>query len=574
MDFMTILMESDRRFFTKYQRHILYIANTRIGRRYFCLLEHPKSRKFIRIEPNALFWKQDEEVIVELRGSNRFANRIKHSARGLVRLAKAISIFGASKLLRAPDFSFLSSLPLMAGLTYTFYPDSGNPGVTTCDGVVLRTTGGLGAGTGWASIVAGAGTGNTQGSADSPVRWVADNVSSQWRIMSRGIFTFDATSLFGSTLSSATFSIAMPSLPTAPIDATPSKREFRVVGATPATGNTFVNADYSQLGSTLFGSLAFASAAGGNTYNNITLNAAGLSFISFSSVFGIGTRSGADMDGTAPTWGSFDILQYTCTFSESSGTTNDPKLTLILSAVGVGLSESLSMTELSQNVIGKILVGDKVFPLSGQTFFAEPPKHNIEKTLSAPINLTDSETNRISSAVSMNETITLNEAQSHVFGKTFSENVSAVDQPNHLVVRALSDGVTTTDSSTARQSAIRTLNESISTGDSIRRSPDKKPLENMILTDSFVKSDAKGISENISLSDSQFHYRGILMSLLDAVSHSDSVLRTPARALLDVVVWIESTIRFGSWSSRSKPTTSYSTRVKPTTTWTNRIPPS
>lgn len=557
MDFVTILMESDRRFFTKYQRHLLYLVNTRIGRWYFCLSEHPKSRKFVKIEPNALFWRQEDQMVVEIRTANRYANRIKHSARGIIKLLKAISILGASKILRSPDFSFMASLPLFAGATYTFYPDAGSPGVTTTDGVVLRTAGGLGAGQSWAGIVIDVGTSTTQGSSDAPVRWVADNVASQWRIIGRGIFTFDARSLLGSVLSTATFSFTLTGSPTAPADASATKRELCVVGATPATYNNLVAADYSQLGGTRFGTLAFASAVGGGVYNDVSLNASGRAAISFSSVFGLGTRSGADVDATPPTWASFDQLQYTFNMAEAGGTSLDPKLTLVLSAVGVNLSDTMSMADVGTRTPNKVNL--ETVTLS------DSKVKQVSQNKSETLSLSDVVITQKSTLRSLVETLTVSDSTViATLGKLLTEVLSLADQVNKQRSTRLSDSMSMTDSSVQLKSAIRTMTDTMTMTDTKLKTPIKAPTDTITLSDTSTRIDTKRLSDGITLADSSAQNRGAALTLVESIALSDSILRTPAKLFLELVTLIESRLGFGNWASR----------VKPTTVWTNRTPPS
>ena len=228
--------------------------------------------------------------------------------------------------------AFFLSPVLLVGATGTFYPDA-NTESTSVDGLATRTPGGLGAGEAWATIRAGAGTSaNDSNSDDLAVRWSADNVSNQWRILTRGFFLFDTSSLTsGATISGATFSLYVTIL-TAPTDATASKRELRVVSSNPASNTAIASSDFSSLGSTEFGHITYGSVSL-NAYNDVSLNASGISNISKTGISKFGTQSGADMDNNAPTWASFDTLSYQIRFADTSGTSSDPKLTVTYTAV-------------------------------------------------------------------------------------------------------------------------------------------------------------------------------------------------------------------------------------------------
>ena len=332
MNFLEEINRIDRRFFEKHQNLLLKVANSRLGRWYFRIQEHPISRQFFKIEPNALHWKQGGEMVAEFRTANRYANRLKTSFFLVKNLIKILTALGTRALIRAEEAAFWLSPVLLVGASGTFYPDA-NTESTSVDGNATRTPGGLGAGESWANLRTGAGTSSSDSSADElAIRWSADNVSNQWRIMTRGFFLFDTSSLTsGATISAATFSLYITIL-TAPTDATASKRELRVVSSNPASNTAIANSDYGTLGSTEFGHITYSGVTL-NAYNDVSLNASGLSNISKTGVSKFGTLSGADMDNSAPTWASFDTLSYQIKFADASGTTTDPKLVVTYTIV-------------------------------------------------------------------------------------------------------------------------------------------------------------------------------------------------------------------------------------------------
>ena len=85
---------------------------------------------------------------------------------------------------------------------------------------------------------------------------------------------------------------------------------INVVGSTPADSTNIAVADYDQLGTTVFGTVAIASFnASGN--NDITLNASGLAAISKTGYTNLGLTVTADTTDTAPVSDGFDYITST-----------------------------------------------------------------------------------------------------------------------------------------------------------------------------------------------------------------------------------------------------------------------
>lgn len=320
------IVRIDRAFFKRHQRALLFIFNTKIGRWFFRIQEHEIGKKFIEVHPNALVWKNDGKNVIEFRTANKYANRIKSSLgflKVLLKLSAALGVRSFAKF----ETAFLLSPILLMGTSTDFFPNA-DAETTSVDGKATHTAGGLGSGVAWATLRAGTGTSSSDAVADElAARWVADNVSNQWRIQDRGFFLFDTSALTsGATISAATLSLYVHIL-TAPTDATASKRELRVVSSNPASNTGLTGTDYATIGSTEFGHITYGSVSI-DAYNDVSLNASGLSNISKTGISKFGTLSGADMDNSAPTWALFDVLAYQIKFAEASGTSTDPKLTV------------------------------------------------------------------------------------------------------------------------------------------------------------------------------------------------------------------------------------------------------
>jgi len=215
--------------------------------------------------------------------------------------------------------------------TLTAYPQAGSGGGnTTCDGWLLFAVA-QSIGTTWA-VLRDNSTGTTvnlDSTGGISVRIYASEVSNKWTSIYRSGYAFDTSAIgSGNTVSDATFSTfgygkanTLSSVDSA----------MHVVSFSPASSNSFVAEDYDQFGTTTFGSSTYASLSD-STYTNFTLNAAGLSNISKTSVTKFGQRFGADLNNTEPTYGSLQSLDYFSYYADNTGTTNDPKLVVTYAA--------------------------------------------------------------------------------------------------------------------------------------------------------------------------------------------------------------------------------------------------
>ena len=211
--------------------------------------------------------------------------------------------------------------------TLTVYPDAGDPGSATCDGIAYKDYGSLGTGQSWATLIAAAGSGAGSSGTTIDVQIQSDEVSANWMRLYRSIFLFDTSALgVSATISAATLSLWGRGK-NDPLSIAPN---IDIYTSSPASNTTIVAADYNALGNTSqTGSpITFAnwSVTG---YNDFALNATGISNISKTGISKFGARNqNYDVAASAPTW-STNALTYIGIFSaDQASTTNDPKLVI------------------------------------------------------------------------------------------------------------------------------------------------------------------------------------------------------------------------------------------------------
>ncbi len=211
--------------------------------------------------------------------------------------------------------------------TLTVYPDAGDPGTTSCDGWIRRANNAA-----WATARDTA-SGETKGTT-AAVTYItrtfqdADGLNFD---VGRSLFLFDTSALTAAaSISAGVVSFAGTGNGTE----NQSTTALHVVASTPASNTTLALADFSQIGSTSFGSIDFASyVITDGTYNNITLNASGLAAISKTSISKFAVRDGLDLSNTSPAINKLNIVY--AYLADQAGTTTDPKLvvTYTISAI-------------------------------------------------------------------------------------------------------------------------------------------------------------------------------------------------------------------------------------------------
>ena len=320
-----------REWFDHHQRTILWLLNAPLIGRWFrwvlCIRTHDVGYRgrIVQILPHAyIVASRGGSRTADFRTHAKYAKRLYYAFRPLWWTLHAWDQVIANPLVPALNAGFD---------TLTAYPDAGNPGTTTFDTNVART--GVAFSETWATLRAGAGvsgggTGVDATSATARIGTVACSATTdEFSGIHRSIFTFATSSLGIADVSAATFSIYGFS-----VNDTLSGgiATVDVYLATPASNNTFTEADYQQVGTaSQTGAPLLASAFSVSAYNNFTLSS--LTGINKSGISAFGMRNANyDANNVAPTWGSnltADVLAY---FADQTGSANDPKLVVTYEA--------------------------------------------------------------------------------------------------------------------------------------------------------------------------------------------------------------------------------------------------
>ena len=220
--------------------------------------------------------------------------------------------------------------------TSTFYPDSGNPGATTVDGMAER----VGVNQTFGNIRAGLGNEIFNGASEKMVWLQPSATANQYKQLGRSKYTFNTAAIADAdTISSATFSVyGVSSNDVLTLNAT-DRIVYLVSSGGSAT--TLANSNYENTGTVNFGTFDPGSGlASWSTiaYNDFTLNASGLTNISKTGVSFFGLRWGADFNNSfTSTWvtDTGDPSRLNGYFADQAGTASDPKLVVVHSASDV-----------------------------------------------------------------------------------------------------------------------------------------------------------------------------------------------------------------------------------------------
>jgi len=318
------------KWFQKYQEKILWLANTPLVKVWFRrILRISKDinpqEKITEITPNSFSWgdkivginKEGKYLInrtTDFRTHEKFGKRLYHSFRYLWLLVHCWDM--VVNWLRLPQLNFGFD-------TLTVYPDPGTGG-DTVDGRVKRAA----VNEHWTTIIAAAGNGADQLSTTALTTpfSTATSTSGNYANHHRTILTFDTSPIGSSSvINSSNFSLWGLGKNNS-LGWSAAHIALALVGATPASDNNLVAADYQQLGSTRFASdYAYASFGSGG-YNVMTLNASGLAGILKTGITGLGNMFAVDLDAGTPAWSSGGSAYYESRSADQTGTANDPKL--------------------------------------------------------------------------------------------------------------------------------------------------------------------------------------------------------------------------------------------------------
>lgn len=207
--------------------------------------------------------------------------------------------------------------------TLVVYPDPGDPGTTSCDGDIRRSSVNETLGT----IRASAGTDVLMTAVTIRAALIATSTPDQYDTLRRAWTLFDTSPLTaGATISAATLSL----WGTTKLNELGSPA-LHIGGGTTASNTTLATGDFVNRGTTSFGSVAYASFDATNSvYTDIALDANGISNIQKTGVSIFTEQLSWDIlnNTTGLTWSSGLQNAYLFRSSDQATTDNDPKLTI------------------------------------------------------------------------------------------------------------------------------------------------------------------------------------------------------------------------------------------------------
>lgn len=320
-------------FFRQHQQKILWFANTWLGR--YVLRIHGKrslvgKNLITRIDVNAIWWEEAGKTKIEFRTHNKFSKRLYHAFYPVWALFHMWDTLVANLYVPRLNLGFD---------TLTVYPDAHTES-TSVDGRVTRN----GVDEAFGTIRAGAGTEVGDSDANNnAAKIVASSTSNQYADITRSIYLFDTSTLADTAnITAAVFSLYREGSTDTLTGGSSANSTWELVASTPASNTALVAADFSQVGSTSFGSSAIHADLTNSVYNNITLNASGLAAISKTGVSKFAIRFKWDLDNTTTgiTWASGGEIRSIVSNADTSGTSQDPKL--VVTYFGVSPSSSAS----------------------------------------------------------------------------------------------------------------------------------------------------------------------------------------------------------------------------------------
>jgi hypothetical protein len=244
------------------------------------------------------------DVSTDFRTHHKYAKRLYYAFRPLWWMLHFWDWLLADRMVPRLSFGFA---------TLTVFPDP-DQSATTVDGSVIRN----GVDETLAVIRAGAGASAGNANATDNAQLLGSTTSNQFSALRRLVFTFDthlvqtivsgSLSLFGSSKNT---SLGSP--------------DMHIAGATPAANNILAAADYSQVQTTSFSSIANASIST-SAYNIFSLNASGLSNVSSTISRFSGQLSWDILNSFGGVWVASTQSNITFVMADTAGTANDPKL--------------------------------------------------------------------------------------------------------------------------------------------------------------------------------------------------------------------------------------------------------
>lgn len=310
-----------KHWFRKHQKFLLNLLNFPILKIWFRWVlrirkcDLPLKTRILEIGPNffshSAKLKGDKvELQTSFRSNEKYARRLRYAFAPVWWAMHFWDWLVADRFI--PSFSFQFS-------TLTAYPQSGGGGGnTTCDGEADRSA----AQDTFANLRAGAGTGASTADFSQGPYLLAGTTSTKYTDMLRFGETFDTSALTSSaTISSAVLSLYYNSKANGL-----GSPEIDTVSFSPANNNNVVAGDFVNFGTTPFASITYANWTAAQ-YNAFTLDAGGIANISKTGISRFGQRLNWDTDNSfTGVWSSGAFSQIGFLTSETSGTTQDPKI--------------------------------------------------------------------------------------------------------------------------------------------------------------------------------------------------------------------------------------------------------
>lgn len=302
-------MVFDKTSFEKHQKLILWFANTWVGRRVLYIQggrSDVGKNRITRILPNAIFWREGKKYKAEFRTHDKFAKRLFYTFKPVWFLFHIWDTLLANNF--QPNWNF----------GFDVYPD------------VFSNTGGDGSipltNNTWATVHDAVDGASCNNAATSDKMFQCAFITPTYYFY-RGFFPFDTSGLNDiASISATVFSVVNN-------DRHNTSETVDVVQSTQGSNTNLVLGDFDQLGTTVGGNKVLSTFSNDDTtYDGITLNATGISWVSKTGFTKLAVRAHNDtINNPATTW-----EDLACYFADQAGTTKDPKLVVTYTVPAVG----------------------------------------------------------------------------------------------------------------------------------------------------------------------------------------------------------------------------------------------
>ena len=202
--------------------------------------------------------------------------------------------------------------------TLTVFPESG----TTVDGYITRSV----SSETLSEIRSGTGTAVNDGGQTLDLDLTSSSTTDEYSTLRRVFMLFDTSSIgSGATIDTATLSYKGSE---AAFNSFGGSPEVDIVSTNPASDDALVTGDFTDRGTTSFGSVAVSAWSSGS-YNDFTLNASGESNINTTGISKFGATIDWDTDNSlGVSWASSKTVEVKGYSSDRAGTADDPKLVI------------------------------------------------------------------------------------------------------------------------------------------------------------------------------------------------------------------------------------------------------